>query len=87
MKKIKLYDYQQEMLGNVTKVLTGPSLGGFFYNERGKRVKSANSFFIKGIIDKYGYVVVPAEYRSFIFLTENSVLGITGKGGTDTIML
>lgn len=47
MKKIKLYDYQQEMLGNVTKVLTGPSLGGYFYNERGKRVKCANSVMVK----------------------------------------
>lgn len=49
--------------------------------------RPANSFLTKGIIDKYGYVVVPAEYQGFIFLTENKVLGITGKGGTDTIML
>ena len=39
MKKINLYDYQQEMLENITKVLTGRAQVTF-YDQNGKKIKS-----------------------------------------------
>lgn len=37
MKKINLYDYQQEMLENITKVLTGRAQVTF-YDQNGKKI-------------------------------------------------
>ena len=42
---------------------------------------------LSGIIDKYGYVVVPAEYRGFHFINRYSVLGLKDNGSTEKIML
>ena len=42
---------------------------------------------MSGIIDKYGDVIVPAEYKSFHFLNNYSVLVIKDNGSTETIML
>lgn len=42
MKKINLYDYQQEMLENITKALTGRSQVTF-YDQNGKKMKVGNS--------------------------------------------
>ena len=38
MKNIELYDYQQEMLENITKALTGRSQVTF-YDQNGKKIK------------------------------------------------
>ena len=46
MKKIKLYDYQQEMLENIIKILT-TSLVGIFYNENGKRESIGSSVMVQ----------------------------------------
>ena len=42
---------------------------------------------LAGIIDRYGNVIVPAEYRGFRFLNHYSVLAIKDDGSTETIML
>lgn len=42
MKKINLYDYQQEMLENITKALTGRAQVTF-YDQNGKKMKVGNS--------------------------------------------
>ena len=47
----------------------------------------ANTNVLSGIIDKYGYVIVPAEYGGFRFLNSYSVLAIKRDGSTETIML
>lgn len=47
----------------------------------------ANNHMVSGIIDKYGYVIVPAEYRGFHFINRYSVLGIKDNGSTERIML
>ena len=47
----------------------------------------ANNSMVSGIIDKYGYVIVPAEYRGFYFINRYSVLGIKDNGNTERIML
>ena len=39
MKKINLYDYQQEMLENITKALTGRSQVTF-YDQNGKKIET-----------------------------------------------
>ena len=46
MKKIKLYDYQQEMLENIIKVLTN-AVTGRFYNEKGKRESIGSSVMVQ----------------------------------------
>ena len=46
MKKIKLYDYQQEMLKNIIKVLTN-AVTGRFYNEKGKRESIGSSVMVQ----------------------------------------
>ena len=46
MKKIKLYDYQQEMLENIVKVLT-TSPTGTFYNENGKKERIGGSVMVQ----------------------------------------
>lgn len=46
MKKIKLYDYQQEMLENLIKVLTTAATGRF-YDENGKRVTVGSSVMVQ----------------------------------------
>ena len=42
MKKIILYDYQQKMLENITKALTGRAKVTF-YDQHGKKMKVGNS--------------------------------------------
>lgn len=46
MKKIKLYDYQQEMLENIIKVLTSAATGTF-YNENGKKERIGSSVMVQ----------------------------------------
>ena len=46
MKEIKLYDYQQEMLENIIKVLTS-TVTGTFYNENGKKEKIGSSVMVQ----------------------------------------
>ena len=46
MKKINLYDYQQEMLENITKALTGRSQVTF-YDQNGKKMKVGNSVMVQ----------------------------------------
>ena len=46
MKKIYLYDYQQEMLENITKALTGRSQVTF-YDQHGKKMKVGNSVMVQ----------------------------------------
>ena len=46
MKKIKLYDYQQEMLENIITVLTS-TVTGTFYNENGKKEKIGSSVMVQ----------------------------------------
>lgn len=46
MKKIKLYDYQQEILDNIIKVLTS-TITGTFYNENGKKEKIGSSVMVQ----------------------------------------
>ena len=40
MKEINLYDYQQEMLENITKALTGRAQVTF-YDQNGKKIKGS----------------------------------------------
>ena len=46
MKKIILYDYQQEMLENITKALTGRAQVTF-YDQNGKKMKVGNSVMVQ----------------------------------------
>ena len=46
MKKIKLYDYQQEMLENIIKMLTANATGRF-YNEKGKKERIGSSVMVQ----------------------------------------
>ena len=46
MKKINLYDYQQEMLENITKALTGRAQVTF-YDQHGKKMKVGNSVMVQ----------------------------------------
>ena len=46
MKNINLYDYQQEMLENITKALTGRSQVTF-YDQNGKKMKVGNSVMVQ----------------------------------------
>ena len=46
MKKIKLYDYQQEMLENIIKMLTATATGRF-YNEKGKKERIGSSVMVQ----------------------------------------
>ena len=46
MKKIKLYDYQQEMLENIIKILTSTATGRF-YNEKGKKERIGSSVMVQ----------------------------------------
>ena len=46
MKKIKLYDYQQEMLENIIKILTANATGRF-YNEKGKKERIGSSVMVQ----------------------------------------
>lgn len=45
MKKIELYDYQQEMMENITKALTGRAQVTF-YDQHGKKMKVGNSMVV-----------------------------------------
>lgn len=47
MKKIKLFDYQQEMLNKIIQTLTTETLDGVSYNEKGKKVKVGNSVMVQ----------------------------------------
>ena len=47
MKKIKLFDYQQEMLDKIIQTLTTETLDGVSYNEKGKKVKVGNSVMVQ----------------------------------------
>lgn len=47
MKKIKLFDYQQEMLDNIIQTLTTETLDGISFNEKGKKVKVGNSVMVQ----------------------------------------
>ena len=46
MKKIRLYDYQREMLDKIIEVLTSASTSNF-YNEQGKKEKVGNSVMVQ----------------------------------------
>ena len=46
MKKINLYDYQQEMLENITKTLTGGAQVTF-YDQNGRKMKVGNSVMVQ----------------------------------------
>ena len=46
MKKIKLYDYQQEMLNNIIEVLTSAATAKF-YNEKGKKERVGSSVMVQ----------------------------------------
>ena len=46
MKKIKLYDYQQEMLENIIKILTADATSRF-YNEQGKKERIGSSVMVQ----------------------------------------
>ena len=46
MKKIRLYDYQQEMLENIIKILTANATGRF-YNEKGKKERIGSSVMVQ----------------------------------------
>ena len=46
MKKIKLYDYQQEMLENIIKMLTSTATSRF-YNEQGKKERIGSSVMVQ----------------------------------------
>lgn len=48
MKKINLYDYQQKMLENITKALTGRAQVTF-YDQNGKKIKSHQACWMGGI--------------------------------------
>ena len=43
MKEIKLFDYQQEMLENITEVFSAAAFDTVLYNEKGKRVNVGSS--------------------------------------------
>ena len=47
MKKIKLYDYQQDMLENIIRELQSPSIVPKFYNKQGKAVKVGSSVMVQ----------------------------------------
>ncbi len=46
MKKIKLYDYQQEMLANIVRLLTDDATGSIL-NEKGRREKTGRSVMVQ----------------------------------------
>lgn len=47
MKEIKLFDYQQEMLENITEVFSAAAFDTVLYNEKGKRVNVGNSVMVQ----------------------------------------
>lgn len=47
MKEIKLFDYQQEMLENITEVFSAAAFDTVFYNEKGKRVNVGSSVMVQ----------------------------------------
>lgn len=47
MKEIKLFDYQQEMLENITEVFSAAAFDTVLYNEKGKRVNVGSSVMVQ----------------------------------------
>lgn len=47
MKEIKLFDYQQEMLENITEVFSTAAFDTVLYNEKGKRVNVGSSVMVQ----------------------------------------
>ena len=47
MKEIKLFDYQQEMLKNITEVFSAAAFDTVLYNEKGKRVNVGSSVMVQ----------------------------------------
>lgn len=47
MKEIKLFDYQQEMLENITEVFSAAAFDSVLYNEKGKRVNVGSSVMVQ----------------------------------------
>lgn len=47
MKKIRLFDYQQEMLENITEVFSAAVFDTVLYNEKGKRVNVGSSVMVQ----------------------------------------
>lgn len=47
MKEIKLFDYQQEMLENITEVFSAAAFDTNLYNEKGKRVNVGSSVMVQ----------------------------------------
>lgn len=47
MKEIKLFDYQQEMLENITEVFSAAAFDTILYNEKGKRVNVGSSVMVQ----------------------------------------
>ena len=47
MKEIKLFDYQQEMLENITEVFSAAVFDSVLYNEKGKRVNVGSSVMVQ----------------------------------------
>lgn len=47
MKEIKLFDYQQEMLENITEVFSAAAFDAVLYNEKGKKVNVGSSVMVQ----------------------------------------
>ena len=47
MKEIRLFDYQQEMLENITEVFSAAAFDSVLYNEKGKRVNVGSSVMVQ----------------------------------------
>jgi type I site-specific restriction-modification system R (restriction) subunit len=47
MKEIKLFDYQQEMLENITEVFSAAAFDMVLYNEKGKKVNVGSSVMVQ----------------------------------------
>lgn len=47
MKEIKLFDYQQEMLENITEVFSAAAFDTVLYNEKGKKVNVGSSVMVQ----------------------------------------
>ena len=66
MKKIKLYDYQQEMLQRIVNALEGDAQQGLFFDKRGRKVHRGNSVMVQMPTGTGKTVVMAAVVKWFL---------------------
>ena len=72
MKEIRLFDYQQEMLENITEVFSAAVFDSVLYNEKRKRVNVGSSVmvqmptgtgktYVMAAVVKCSWILIPRE--------------------------